>query len=85
MLFCGCMIRLLAHPLPLYPVSKFSLSQSCSVSPVELTYGRGVGGDGQGAKSFDHEKAWSSASYSIVNTLWFIKAVASLVFKLKIL
>ncbi len=35
-----------------------SLSQSSSVSPVELTDGRG-GRGGRGAKSYDRKKAWS--------------------------
>jgi hypothetical protein len=45
-----------------------SLSQSSSVSLVELTDERGVVGtevDGGGAKSYDDEKAWSSINHSI--------------------
>jgi hypothetical protein len=42
----GHMIRLLAHPLPPFPVSKLSLfSQSSYVPPFELTAWRG-GGEG---------------------------------------
>jgi hypothetical protein len=61
------MIRLLAHPLP--PLSHqqvVSLSQSFSVSPVELTNVRGGGG---GAKPYEREKAWPSINLSIFSEM----------------
>jgi hypothetical protein len=57
------MIWLLALPLPLLSrLQVVSLSRSSCVSPVELSDGRG----GRGAKSYDHEKAWSSINHSIL-------------------
>ncbi len=53
---------------PLFRQQDVSLSQSSSVPPVELTYGRGGGGGG-GAKSYDGEKAWSSINHSILSAL----------------
>ncbi len=37
------------------------------MSPVELTEGRGEGGGGVGAKSYDGEKTWSTKSHSILS------------------
>ncbi len=56
----GRMIWLLPHPLLPSPVSKLSLFFLC----VALSDGRGRGG-GEGAKSRDGDKAWSSSK-----TLW---------------
>ncbi len=36
------------------------------MSPVELTDGEWYGGGGEGAKSYDGEKAWSSRNHSIL-------------------
>jgi hypothetical protein len=44
-----------------------SLSQSTCVSPVELTDGKRGGGGGQGAKSFESEKAWPYINHSILS------------------
>jgi hypothetical protein len=65
-LYCGSVIRLLAHSLPHpFPISKASLFfQSSCVSPVELT-DRGV----RGAKSYDREKAWHSINYSLFSAV----------------
>jgi hypothetical protein len=51
-------------PSPLFRQQVVSLSQSSSVSPVELSDGR-EGGRGRGAKSYDREKAWPSINHSI--------------------
>ncbi len=54
-------------PLPLSPISKLLLFRSLpNVSPVELTDGRGVGGDGLGAELYDRKKAWPSINHSIL-------------------
>jgi hypothetical protein len=50
-------------PLSLQQV--VSLSQSCCVSLVELTYGKRAGGVGGGAKSYDGENSWSFINHSI--------------------
>jgi hypothetical protein len=55
----------LAPPTP-FRQQAVSLSQSSSLSPVELNDGR-WGGGGGGAKSFDNEKAWSSVNNSILS------------------
>jgi hypothetical protein len=66
-LSCRRMIWLLAHlPAPISRLQVVSLSQSSYVSPVELTNGRGGRSEG-GAKSYDHEKAWSSIYYPILS------------------
>jgi hypothetical protein len=55
--------------LPPPPVSReqvVSLSQSSSVSPVELTIAGG-GGGGSGAKAYDRAKAWSSINHTILS------------------
>jgi hypothetical protein len=66
--FFDCMIRLLAHPLPLLSRQLVvSFSHSSCVSPVELTDERGGRGGGRGAKSYDGEKAWPSINYSILS------------------
>ena len=66
-LSCRCMIWLLAHlPAPISRSQVVSLSQSSYMSPVELTNGRGGRSEG-GAKSYNHEKAWSSIYYPILS------------------
>jgi hypothetical protein len=77
------MTWLLAHPLPRLRQQVVSLSQSSCVSPVELTGGRGGGGergvgDVRRAKSYDREKAlpsiiihlpYSSLRFSMVHPI----------------
>ncbi len=47
-----------------------SLSQSSCMTPVELTDGRGGrAGGGEGAKSYDCEKHWSSINNSVLSEL----------------
>ncbi len=51
-------VRFGSFPLPTPRQQDVTLSLSSCVSPVQLTNGRGWGGEG--AKSYDGEKAWSS-------------------------
>jgi hypothetical protein len=52
-------------PSPLFRHQVVSLSQSACVSLVELTDRRG----GQGAISYNREKAWPSIKYSILSDI----------------
>ncbi len=54
-------------PFPLSHQQVVSLSQSSSVSPVELTDRRVGERNGEGAKSYDSEKAWSSINHLILS------------------
>jgi hypothetical protein len=67
MLSCGRIIRLLAHPLPLSPISKLSLLLSLPVCRRSgLLTGEGEG-NGGGAKSYDGEKGWPSVNHSLLS------------------
>jgi hypothetical protein len=75
------MIWLLVNPCrppPPSPFSKF-LSLKFLVSPAELT-GGGGGGErvGDGAKSYDGEKSWSSINHSILSTIWVMSEITLL-------
>jgi hypothetical protein len=49
---------------------QLSLSQSSCVPTVEFTDGRERGrGEGEGAKSYDGEKAWSSVIHKLLSVL----------------
>jgi hypothetical protein len=63
-------------PFPLSRQQAFLFSQSSCVSPVDLTDGRGGGGCGEGAKSNDGEKAWSSIKlqYSLITDIMWTTA-----------
>jgi hypothetical protein len=61
LLFCGRMIRLLAHPLPPSPVIKLSLFLSFTVELSDRV-GRGEWG-GRGATLYNREKAWPSINH----------------------
>ncbi len=54
------MIQLLAHTIPTSPVSKLSLFLSLPVCRRSRLLTAEAEGGGQGAKSYDGEKAWSS-------------------------
>jgi hypothetical protein len=61
-----CMIWLLPHPLPPYPVSIRSTGNTHRKTEKErqLANGREEGGVGGGARSYYSEKAWSSINHS---------------------
>ncbi len=75
-LSCGRMIQLLAPP-PFRQQVVYLFPYSC-VSPVKLTNGSWpIGWEGKckwGAKSYDHQKAWSSIIHSILS-VWNVSSV----------
>jgi hypothetical protein len=66
--FCGRMIWLLSHPLaPLSSASWLSFSDFLCVAGWPYWREWKGGGGGQGAKSYNREKAWLSINHSILS------------------